>query len=224
MDVTWMGHSCFRLRSEQSVLLTDPYDPDTLGLGLADVAANTVTISHEHPHHNATARVSGAFKVFRRPGEYEYMGALVKGVMTSRGPGDPPEKRNTAYHFEVEGVRLVHLGDVSSPLKPDQVEDLTPVDVVFVPVGGGCTVALPQAMDMVRALGPRVVVPMHYSLPGMVVPLGELDAFLREMGAGQVEPQARLNVTPSNLPPELRVVVLNAQGLRAVRPGQGALL
>ena len=68
MDVTWMGHSCFRLRSEQSVLLTDPYDPDTLGLGLANVAANTVTISHEHPHHNATARVSGRVQGFPEAG------------------------------------------------------------------------------------------------------------------------------------------------------------
>ena len=119
---------------------------------------------------------------------------------------------------------MVHLGDVSTPLKPDQVEELTPVDVVFVPVGGGCTVALPQAMDMVRALGPRVVVPMHYSLPGMVVPLGELDAFLREMGAGQVEPQARLNVTPSNLPPELRLVVLNAQGVAGGEAGAGGVV
>ena len=115
MDVTWYGHSCFRLRSEQAVLVTDPYEPDTLGLGLADVAANTVTVSHEHPHHNSVSRVGGEFRVFRGPGEYEYMGALVKGVMTSRGERDAEGKRNTAFHIEVEGVRLVHLGDVSAP-------------------------------------------------------------------------------------------------------------
>ncbi len=224
MDVNFFGHSCFRLRSEQAVLVTDPYDPDTLGLGLGDVVANTVTVSQEHGHHGAVSRVSGEFKVFRGPGEYEYMGALVKGVMTSRGPEDPPEKRNTAYHIEVEGVRLVHLGDVSAPLTAKQVDELTPADVVFVPAGGVCTVGVGQALEMVRALGVRIVVPMHYSLPGVMVELGGLDVFLREMGAGEVEPQARLSVTPSNLPPELRVVVLNAQGVRQVRPGQGALL
>ena len=224
MDVTWMGHSCFRLRSEQAVLVTDPYNPDTLGLGMSDVTANTVTVSHEHPHHDATDRVNGTFRVFRGPGEYEYMGTLVKGVMTPRGEGDAGKKRNTAYHIEVEGVRLVHLGDVAAPLTSREVDELTPVDVVFVPVGGGCTVGLSQASAMIRALSPRVVLPMHYFLPGMVVPLGPLDAFLREMGSGEVEPQARLSVTPNNLPAELRVVVLNAQGLRAVRPGQGALL
>ncbi len=220
-----MGHSCFRLRWEQGALVTDPYDPDTLGLGMGDVAANTVTVSHEHPHHNMTSRVSGEFRVFKGPGEYEYMGALVKGVMTPRGPQDPPGKRNTAYHIEVEGVRLVHLGDVSSPLTSRQTDELTPVDVVFVPVGGGCTVTPSQALEMARGLAPRILVPMHYALPGVAVPLGPLDVFLREMGtSGEVEPQARLNVTPNNLPGELRLTVLNAQGLRAVRPGQGALL
>ena len=146
MDVTWIGHSCFRLRWEQASLVTDPYNPDTLGLGAVDVTTNTVTVSHQHPHHDATAQVGGDFKVFRGPGEYEYMGALVKGVMTPRSPDDPPEKRNTAYHIEVEGVRLVHLGDVSAPLTTRQVDELTPADVVFVPAGAGCTVSVPPSL------------------------------------------------------------------------------
>lgn len=222
MDVIYFGLSCFRLRSEQAVLVTDPYDPNVAGLGLGDVAANTVTVSNEGPHHSATSRVGGEFRVFGGPGEYEYMGALVKGVMTSPGDSNATEVRNTAYHIEVEGVRLVHLGAVREPLTSRQVDELTPADVVFVPVGGALGPG--QAHEMVRGLGPRIVVPMQYALPGMTVNVGPVDAFLREMGAGEVEPQGRLSVTPNNLPPELRVVLLNAQGVRAVRPGQGALL
>ena len=99
VDVTWMGHSCFRLRSEQAVLVTDPYNPDTLGLGMSDVTANTVTVSHEHPHHDATDRVNGTFRVFRGPGEYEYMGTLVKGVMTPRGEGDAGKKKKYCISY-----------------------------------------------------------------------------------------------------------------------------
>ena len=215
MDVTWLGHSCFRLRSEQAVMLTDPYSSSSLGLHLGEPAANTVTISHQHPHHSWTQPITGAFRAFKGPGEYEYMGALVKGVMTSRSPEDPPDKRNTAYHIEVEGLRLVHLGDISSSLTPRQIDELTPADVLFVPVGEVCTVRVGQALEIVRALSPRVVVPMHYGLPGLKVELSGLDGFLREAGAGQVEPQPRLNVTSNNLPSEMRVVVLNAQGVRA---------
>ena len=214
MDISWLGHSCFRLRSEQVVVLTDPYSSDSLGLRLGDPSANTITVSHQHPHHSHVDEVTGPFKVFQGPGEYEYMGTLVKGVMTSPGPGDPPDKRNTAYHIEIEGLRLCHLGDISSSLTPRQIDELTPADVVFLPVGEVCTVAVGQAMEMVRALSPRIVVPMHFALPGLGVQLGGLDTFLREMGAAGSEPQSRLNVTATNLPSEMRVVVLNAQGVR----------
>ena len=211
MEVTWLGHSCFRLRSDQLVLIADPY-ADSLGLSMGGPSAQAVTMSHHHPHHSHEEGLAGDFRVFRGPGEYEYLGILMRGVMTAPGDGDPPDKRNTAYHIEMEGLRLCHLGDVSSGLSVRNIDELSPVDVLFLPVGGVCTIGLSQALEIVRALGPKVIVPMHYRLPGLTVELGDLDAFLREMGIKEVEPQARLNVTTTNLPAEMRVVVLNAQG------------
>ena len=67
--------------------MTDPFEPDSLGLRLADVTASAVTVSCEHPHHNGTTRVGGDARVFRGPGEYEYLGALVKGVIDSPRAG-----------------------------------------------------------------------------------------------------------------------------------------
>ena len=223
MEIIFFGHSCFRLRWEQASLVTDPFEPDSLGLRLADVTASAVTVSCEHPHHNGTTRVGGDARVFRGPGEYEYLGALVKGVMTPRGAEDGREGRNTAYHIEVEGVRLAHLGVVAGRLGSREVDELTPADVVFVPAGGG-VLGVKEALEVARGLGPKIVVPMGFSLPGMAVELGPVEAFLREAGVGETEAQARLNVTATNLPAELRVVVLNAQGARGVRAGQGALL
>lgn len=101
------------------------------------------------------------------PGEYELSGIYVTGVMTPKGAGDPPSKRNTAYLFEIERLRVCHLGDVSARLTPRQVQELSPLDILLIPVGGGCTIDAPGAAEMVRALGPRVVVPMHYRLPGL---------------------------------------------------------
>ena len=213
MEITWLGHSCFRLRSDQTVLLTDPF-ADTLGLSMDSPSSQAVTISHHHPHHSYQEGVTGAPRVFLGPGEYEYLGILIRGLLTPRGQGDPEDKRNTAYHMEMDGVRLCHLGDVSSSLSARHVDELTPVDVLFLPVGEVCTVGLDQALEMIRELRPKMVVPMHFSLPGLKVELKGMDAILRELGAKDVEPQARLNVTTSNLPQEMRVVVLNAQGVR----------
>ena len=67
---------------------------------------------------------------------------------------------------------------------------------------------IPRAVEMVQSLSPRVVVPMHYSLPGLGTALHPLDGFLKEMGLRDLEPQPRLNITATSLPQELRVVIL----------------
>ena len=211
MEIIWLGHSCFRFRSDPLALITDPY-PDSLGLDMGSPSAQIVTVSHSHLNHSFDEGVSGEKRVFSGPGEYEYLGVLLKGVMTPRGDGDPAEKRNTAYHIEMEGLRLCHLGDISSALAVRQIDELTPLDLLFLPVGEVCTVVLSRTLEIVRALNPKIVVPMHYDLPGLKVQLGSIEPFLREIGVQEAAPQNRLNVTATNLPPERRVVVLNPQG------------
>ncbi len=166
MDLTWLGHSCFRIRSDETSIITDPYPP-SIGLELREPAPTLATVSHRHPNHSCREALAGEPRVLDGPGEYELSGIYVTGVMTPKGAGDPPSKRNTAYLFEIERLRVCHLGDVSARLTPRQVQELSPLDILLIPVGGGCTIDAPGAAEMVRALGPRVVVPMHYRLPGL---------------------------------------------------------
>ena len=213
MEITWLGVSCFRLRSNDLAIITDPF-PDFVGLSMGEPRALAVTVSHQHPDHNHWEGVGGDPKILKGPGEYELSGIYITGIMTQAGESDPPGKRNTAYLIEMDGLRLCHLGDVSNSLKSPQVEGLNAVDVLFLPVGGGSTVEVPEAREMIQALDPKVVIPMHYRLPGLSNDLNGLDVFLKEMGLLDAQPQARLNVTNSSLPPEMRVVMLEAQGLR----------
>ena len=213
MEITWLGHSCFRLRNEELAIVTDPF-PDSIGLRLGEPRALAVTVSHQHANHSYWEGVAGDPMILKGPGEYELSGIYVTGMMTLPGEGDSPGKRNTAYLIEMDNLRLCHPGDVSNALAARQVEALTPVDILFLPVGGVCTVEVSQAIEMLRSLEPRVVIPMHYGLPGLPVGLKGLDSFLREMGLQDVQPQARLNISSTSLPQELRVVILEAQGLR----------
>ncbi len=219
MEIVWLGHSCFRLRAGASVILTDPF-PEGIGLSMGGAEALAVTISHLHPNHSNWRGVGGEPKLLDGPGEYELAGIYVMGVMTPAGEGDPPGRSNTAYLIEMDNVRICHLGDVSSPLATRQVEALTPVDVLLAPASGGSTVGASQAVEMARNLEPRIVVPMHYRPPGGPGPLGDGGAFLRELGLRDAEPQARLTVTATSLPAEMRVVVLEPQGI----PVQSQLL
>ena len=214
MDITWLGHSCFRLRSDDLVVLTDPY-PSSLGLVPETRPATVVTISNTHPNHNNWGEVTAEPKLFNAPGEYEYSGVAVRGVMTPLPPDVARERRNVAYSIEIDGINICHLGDIALPLATKQVDELGPVDVLLAPTGGGCTLNLDQVLQTMQDLDPKIVIPMHYSTPGLDVPLQGVDVFLGRMGLSDVQPQPRLVVTVSNLSPDMRVVLLAPQAKAA---------
>ncbi len=208
MELTWLGHSCFRLRGRDLTVVTDPFGPD-LGLTLGRVQADVVTVSHDEPNHNAIGVVEGAPRTVAGPGEYEMAGVMITGVATPRQPGQSRrEPRNTAYLLELDDVTICHLGDLAAPLGADQVAVVKDADVLLLPVGGHCTIDGAQAAEVVAAVEPRLVVPMHYRTPGIRPELDPVDRFCREVGAAELTPQPRLSVTRSSLPDQLTVVLL----------------
>ena len=210
MEISWLGHSCFRLRSNEIVVVTDPF-PESLGLKPDTRLATVVTVSNTHLNHSNWQGVSGDPRVFNAPGEYEYSGISVRGVMTPLSEGMKQEQRNVAYSMEIEGVNLCHLGDLTEPLTTRHINELSPVDVLLLPVGGGCTLAVDRIVQTMRDLDPKVVIPMHYRIPNISVELESVDVFLRLMGSGETQTQPRLSVTASNLPQDLRVSLLAPQ-------------
>ena len=210
MDITWLGHSCFRLRSDEMVVVTDPF-PLSLGLRPDSRPATVVTVSNSHPNHNNWQEVAGAPRVFDTPGEFELSGVSVRGVMTPLPPDMSPEHRSVAFSIEMDRVNICHLGDIAVPLTPHLVDELSPIDVLLIPTGGSCTLDLDQALQAMQDLDPKIVIPMHHSIEGVNVPIQGVDVFLRRMGLDDVQTQSRLVVTAANLPADRRVVVLAPQ-------------
>ena len=208
MDLVYLGHSSFRLHASSMVVVTDPF-PESLGLRTDARPAAVVTVSNTHPNHSAAHAVSGAPKVFRAPGEYEYNGIVVRGVMTPLPPGVPHERRNVAYTIEMDGVNVCHLGDLALPLTTRQVDELKPVDVALAPAGGHCAISPDHALQTIQDLDPRIVIPMHYAHGQAGVTLDGPGAFLRRLGQDELQPQPRLVVTTGNLPTDLRVNLLS---------------
>lgn len=214
MDIIWLGHACFRLHSEDLVVLTDPF-PSAVGLRPDSRPATVVTISNSHTNHSNWEEVAGEPKVFRAPGEYEYSGVAVRGVMTPLLPETPRDQRNVAFSIEVDDVNICHLGDIALPLTTRQVDELAPVDILLVPTGGGCTLDLDQVLQIMQDLDPKIVIPMHHGMPGLGVTLQDVDVFLRRMGLSEVQSQPRLVATASNLPTDMKVVLLSPQARAA---------
>jgi L-ascorbate metabolism protein UlaG (beta-lactamase superfamily) len=208
MEITWLGHSCFKIRGKQTTIITDPYSPD-LGYSLGKLNASIVTVSHQHPEHSFTAGVGGDPRAITGPGEYEISNVLVIGVATFHDE-DRGKIRgaNTAYLIEIDEISVCHLGDLGHVLTDEQVEELGNVDVLLVPVGGVSTIDSQVAAEIVRQLEPKAVVPMHYKTPALSRKLEPVEAFLKEMGADNITPQAKLSLTKSSLPISPQVFLL----------------
>ena len=212
MDITWLGHSCFRIRGREAALVTDPCPPAS-GYSIGKPTADIVTISHDHDNHNFKKAVAGQPVVLDRAGEYEIKGAFVTGVTTyhddERGAKHGP---NIAFVVEMEGIRVCHLGDIGHTPTPEQVEELSGVGVLLVPVGGNTTIDEATAAEVVNILEPSLVIPMHYATPASKDKLATADRFLKEMGAKEIEAQPKLSLSRGSLPSETQVVLLDYRG------------
>lgn len=211
MEITWFGLSCFRIRSRTATIVTDPYDK-SVGLNLPRLKADIVTVSHDAPGHNAAHAVKGEPHILSGPGEYEIRGVFITGLDIRPENKRKRERRNTVFLFELEDLRVCHLGDLQHvPSQAEVEEALGEVDVLFVPVGGGEALNAAQAAEVVSLLEPRIVIPMHYRVPGLALKLDPVQKFLKEMGSEKAPTLDVLKLSRADLPEETQVIVLNLQ-------------
>ena len=215
MEITWYGHSCFRLTERGlASVVTDPYDHQVVGYSPLRLKADIVTVSHVAPGHNETDAVKGTSHVITGPGEFEIGGVFITGIQTD-GSGAPrkgkEQPRNTLYVFDYDGLTVAHLGDLKEVPSQTEVEALGTVNVALVPVGGGGGLNAAKAAEVVSLLEPDIVVPMHYETPASKLSLDSLNKFLKEMGLGKQESQASLKVSRGSLPEETHVAILDYQ-------------
>ena len=212
MEIVWLGHSCFRLRSREVVVLTDPLGDDA-GPSLGKTSADIVTISHHHKNHDNAGAVGGSPYVVDGPGEYEIKGVAVTGVRTYHDPeGGKLRGKNTCYLIEMDGLVVCHLGDIGHVLTAAQAEAMSRVDVLIVPVGAGATINAAQAAEVISLVEPKIVIPMHFRQAESSPDLDPVDRFLREMGVANAEPQPKLTVNANSLPETVQIVVLEPRG------------
>lgn len=201
VDITWLGHACIRVRTHQTYLVMDPCDK-TSGFDMGRPTADIVTISNQDPFHNHVRGIRGEPLTIQGPGEYEAGGVQITGVSTFlRPPNEEMElERNTTFIVESEELRLVHVGGIGSSLTADQVEQLSGTNVLVVPIGATPGITTEEAILMVRALEPSLVIPVSYPVNGA----GEggkeaLHKFVTGMGLESPEPVTRASINRRGL-------------------------
>lgn len=209
MEITWLGHSSFKLKGSQTTVVTDPY-PQDLGYTLGKQTANIVTVSHMHPSHSYVEGVGGEPKIIKSPGEYEISNTLIIGLATFHDREQGTLKgKNTVFVVQIDELSVCHLGDLGHTLTSQQVEDIGNVDVLLVPVGGVSTINATVAAEVVRQLEPRIVIPMHFKTPVVTRDLEPVDRFMKEMSVKDTTSRPKLNVTRTSLPAGTQVILLD---------------
>lgn len=211
MDITWYGQAMFKIRGKGASVVIDPYDPAFTGLKFPkDLEADVVLSTHAHQDHNHTQAVLGNPQVFSGPGEYEILGITITGIETFHDKNKGAERgKNTIYHILMDGVNLLHLGDLGHILTEEQTSRVDSTDILMIPVGSVYTINGKDASTIVSGLEPKIVIPMHYKIAELKFELEGVEPFLKEMGAEGATPQTKLTITKDKLPEETQVVLLN---------------
>ena len=170
MTITWLGHSCFLAEAQGYRILLDPFK-GVEGLPDTRAEAHQVLCSHDHFDHHYTQEVT---LLPRRENPFS-----VRTVATFHDDaGGSLRGPNTVHVLSCGGVTLAHLGDLGHLLTEEQIAQIGPCDALLLPIGGVYTVDSAMAYQVAEQLGPQVIVPMHYRMDGIGLPvLGTLEAF-----------------------------------------------
>ena len=168
MQITWYGHSCFLLTAENGYsILTDPCGAGT-SYGLHDIVCDAVTISHDHPNHNCLSSVAGTPLVIHTAGEHKAGDLTVVGFDSCHDDAEGTKRgKNLIFQFVIDGLNVLHLGDLGHMLSDELIAKIGPVDVLLVPIGGVVTIDAQTATKLADALHTKVLIPMHYTTPAL---------------------------------------------------------
>ena len=222
MNIKWYGHACFRIEGDGVSIVTDPYTPEVAGLDPMEEPADVVIMSSatDRFHSNASMipgdpKIVNALEIAGR-GPVEVNGVEFEAfpTMESLKHKENPDE-NAIYLFEVEGVSILHLGDLGNPLAGEQLDRLRgKVDVLLALTGGPPTIELEDLDRVIEEIGPRIVIPMHYQIPRLKLDILSLEAFTSRYPEDAITRagSAEVELSQSTLPRTLRIYVLEPAG------------
>ena len=209
MKIKWLGHASFMITSETGIkIITDPYvTAENLKYGEIKESADIVTVSHEHTDHNNVSGVRGNPEVVR--GTAKVKGIEFKGIPTYHDDAEGELRGNNAILcFEVDGIRVCHLGDLGHPLSDKQTAELGSVDILLIPVGGFYTIDAKVASQLCDGLKPKVIIPMHFKNNKCAFPIAGVDGFLQgKEGVSRLD-ASEVEFKQGELPATTKTVVL----------------
>lgn len=164
ITIEYFGHASFGISdSEGMKIVTDPYDPE-VGYTFPSVSTQVLTISHNHFDHNYVTALQGYEQlIFADTGRFTNGDIKINGIASWHDTTQGSERgTNTIYTYDINNIKVCHLGDLGHQLSEKQIKSIGKVDVLMIPVGGTFTIDSEEAIKVINTLNPKVVIPMHY--------------------------------------------------------------
>jgi L-ascorbate metabolism protein UlaG (beta-lactamase superfamily) len=208
VEVTFYGANCVRLAAKKAQIVIDD---NLAALGLKAVTKPTdisLRTNKALPEHADTA-----FRA-EMPGEYEVSGVVIRGIAARAHMDEEGTKNAVIYTVEADDTKVVILGHIYPELSEAQLEQIGLADVTIVPVGGmGYTLDGAGALNVIKQIEPKVVIPTHYSDKAIryEVPQAELTDAIKNLGMEISETTAKFKIKPSELSDSTKLVILERQ-------------
>ncbi|MGQ9464482.1 MAG: MBL fold metallo-hydrolase [bacterium] len=211
MKIKFLGHAAFLITSEQGIrIITDPYKPGCYGGGIKygpiTEEADVVLISHDHDDHNET-NIKGNPIFVREKGKKEVKGIVINGIEVFHDKSGGKERgKNIIFNMLIDGLNVVHMGDVGHIISKSDADKVGNVDILFIPVGGYFTIDANDADSIIELLNPKVVIPMHFKTAKCDFPIAPVDDFIKNKEVKRVE--GELEIKKVDLPSNKVIYVL----------------
>ena len=213
MKIKYLGHSSFMITSETGIrIIIDPYETGgEFSYGEIQESADIVLVSHDHFDHSNVSAVGGNPKLVRGAVTTEIKGIEFKGIATYHDDaGGRLRGKNAIFCFEVDGIKVCHLGDLGHQLSAQQVAELGKVDILLIPVGGFYTIDARVASQVCDKLTPKVIIPMHYKTDKCRLPIASVDEFLRGKKEVSRLDASQAEFKQAELPASTKIIVLKS--------------
>lgn len=208
--ITFYGHALFVIESSEGTKIgIDPYDQQ-IKTSLPDVRADIVISSHDHFDHNNISLFRGKPRLVDAPISINMDDIEFEGISSYHDEKNGALRgNNIIFKFEVDGLKFAHLGDLGHMLDKDRAGLLKDLDIMMVPVGGTYTIDSGTALDIIKKVKPKVVIPMHYKEEDTKLDVAPLESFTSKV-KDHKELGHSIKVSRETLPQKTEIWVLSS--------------
>ncbi len=212
MIITWFGHSFFKIETKNKIIALDPYSEQSTGLKPPRFKADLLLISHNHEDHNNKKIILGEPFILEGPGEIEIDGIFIDGILSYHDSSSGKYRGlNTIYNIYSEDLKICFLGDLGEKnLKEECLEKVSNADILLIPIGGNFTIDAEEARSLINQIEPKIVIPMHYKIPGLKIKIDSEEKFIKIFGK-KPEILEKLAIRKTQIPQETKIIFLKPQ-------------